>query len=159
MSEVLTHAETSPQQPPVTSDETVTAPIQTNPHNESQRQLPGDASQPQVVSPAPPQNVRPVPAAKKKRRFPHFRRVLCDKLQGIFKACICKLARRGGVKRISKKIYEETRGVLEVFLENIIKDATTYNAYAQRKTVTATDIILSLKKKRTHLARVQLNFV
>ena len=155
MSEVLTNVETSPQQPPVASDETVTAPIQTNPHNESQTQLPDDASQTQVVSPAPPQNVRPVPVpapkrrrivAKKQRRFPHFRRVLCDNLQGISKACIRKLARWGGVKRISKGIYEETRGVLKVFLENIIKDATTYTAYAQRKTVTATDIILSLKK-------------
>ncbi|XP_037399834.1 histone H4-like, partial [Pygocentrus nattereri] len=28
------------------------------------------------------------------------------------------LARRGGVKRISGLIYEETRGVLKVFLEN-----------------------------------------
>ena len=65
----------------------------------------------------------------------------------------------GGVKRISKGICEETRGVLKVFLENIIKDTTTYTAYAQRKMVTATDIILSLKIKRTHLARVQLNFV
>ena len=45
MSEISTNVETSPQQPPVASDETVTAPIQTNPHNESQTQLPDDASQ------------------------------------------------------------------------------------------------------------------
>jgi hypothetical protein len=71
MSEVLTNVETSPQQPPVASDETVTAPIQTNPHNESQTQLPDDASQTQVVSPAPPQNVRsvPTPAPKRRRMF------------------------------------------------------------------------------------------
>jgi hypothetical protein len=29
------------------------------------------------------------------------------------------LARRGGVKRISGLIYEETRGVLKIFLENV----------------------------------------
>ncbi|KAI0262016.1 hypothetical protein BGY98DRAFT_1051516 [Russula aff. rugulosa BPL654] len=36
---------------------------------------------------------------------------------------IRRLARRGGVKRISGLIYEETRGVLKVFLENVIRDA------------------------------------
>lgn len=35
-------------------------------------------------------------------------------LQGITKPAIRRLARRGGVKRISGLIYEETRGVLKV---------------------------------------------
>ena len=34
-------------------------------------------------------------------------------------------------------IYEETRGVLKVFLENVIRDAVTYTEHAKRKTVTA----------------------
>jgi histone H4 len=34
---------------------------------------------------------------------------------------IRRLARRGGVKRISGLIYEESRGVLKVFLENVIR--------------------------------------
>ena len=38
---------------------------------------------------------------------------------GITKPAIRRLARRGGVKRISGLIYEETRGVLKVFLENV----------------------------------------
>ncbi|KAG0437584.1 hypothetical protein HPB47_017376, partial [Ixodes persulcatus] len=45
---------------------------------------------------------------------------------GITKPAIRRLARRGGVKRISGVIYEETRGVLKVFLENVIRDAVTY---------------------------------
>ena len=32
---------------------------------------------------------------------------------------IRRLARRGSVKRISGLIYEETRGVLKIFLENV----------------------------------------
>lgn len=79
-------------------------------------------------------------------RHPRFRRVLRDNLRGISNGSIRRLARRGGVKRISCMMYEETRGVLKVFLENIIKDATTYTAYANRKTVTAGDIIMSLKQ-------------
>ena len=38
---------------------------------------------------------------------------------GITKPAIRRLARRGGVKRISGLIYEETRGVLKLFLENV----------------------------------------
>ncbi|PNX60382.1 histone H4 [Trifolium pratense] len=37
--------------------------------------------------------------------------------QSLTKPAICRLARRGGVKRISRLIYEETRGVLKIFLE------------------------------------------
>jgi len=39
------------------------------------------------------------------------RKVLRDNIQGITKPAIRRLARRGGVKRISGLIYEETRGV------------------------------------------------
>ncbi|GBP94793.1 Histone H4 type VIII [Eumeta japonica] len=38
---------------------------------------------------------------------------------------------QGGVKRISGLIYEETRGVLKVFLENVIRDAVTYTEHAK----------------------------
>uniref|UniRef100_A0A3P9HM91 Histone H4 n=1 Tax=Oryzias latipes TaxID=8090 RepID=A0A3P9HM91_ORYLA len=67
------------------------------------------------------------------------RKVLRDNIQGITKPAIRRLARRGGVKRISGLIYEETRGVLKVFLENVIRDAVTYTEHAKRKTVTAMD--------------------
>ena len=40
------------------------------------------------------------------------RKVLRDNIQGITKPAIRRLARRGGVKRISGLIYEETRGML-----------------------------------------------
>ena len=40
-------------------------------------------------------------------------------VKGITKPAIRRLARRGGVKRISGLIYEETRGVLKIFLENV----------------------------------------
>ena len=58
------------------------------------------------------------------------RKVLRDNIQGITKPAIRRLARRGGVKRISGLIYEETRGVLKVFLENVIRDSVTYTEHA-----------------------------
>uniref|UniRef100_A0A915PKP7 Histone H4 n=1 Tax=Setaria digitata TaxID=48799 RepID=A0A915PKP7_9BILA len=75
------------------------------------------------------------------------RKVLRDNIQGITKPAIRRLARRGGVKRISGLIYEETRGVLKVFLENVIRDAVTYCEHAKRKTVTAMDVVYALKRQ------------
>ena len=83
----------------------------------------------------------------------HHPKYFCIKLssvediQGITKPAIRRLARRGGVKRISGLIYEETRGVLKVFLENVIRDAVTYTEHAKRKTVTAMDVVYALKRQ------------
>eukprot|EP00927_Polykrikos_kofoidii_P016826 TRINITY_DN1762_c0_g1_i1.p1 TRINITY_DN1762_c0_g1~~TRINITY_DN1762_c0_g1_i1.p1 ORF type:complete len:139 (+),score=22.42 TRINITY_DN1762_c0_g1_i1:89-505(+) len=75
------------------------------------------------------------------------RKVLRDSIAGITKPAIRRLARRGGVKRISGLIYEETRGVLKTFLENTLRDTITYTEHAQRKTVTALDVVYALKRQ------------
>jgi len=77
----------------------------------------------------------------------HISVALSDSSGGITKPAIRRLARRGGVKRISGLIYEETRGVLKVFLENVIRDAVTYTEHAKRKTVTAMDVVYALKRQ------------
>ena len=76
----------------------------------------------------------------------HQRR-LRDNIQGVTKPAIRRLARRGGVKRIAGTIYEESRGVLKVFLENVIRDAVTYTEHARRKTVTSMDVVYALKRQ------------
>jgi histone H4 len=70
-----------------------------------------------------------------------------DSIKGITKPSIRRLARRGGVKRISSNIYIETRGVLKVFLESIIRDAVTFCEHARRKTVSALDVVYALKRQ------------
>ena len=75
------------------------------------------------------------------------RKVLRDNIQGITKPAIRRLARRGGVKRISGLIYEEVRGVLKVFLENVLRDAVTYTEHRRNKTVTAMDVVYALKRQ------------
>jgi len=75
------------------------------------------------------------------------RKILKDNIQGITKPAIRRLARRGGVKRISAMIYEETRGVLKTFLEGVIRDAVTYTEHAKRKTVTSLDVVYALKRQ------------
>jgi len=66
---------------------------------------------------------------------------------GITKPAIRRLARRGGVKRISALIYDETRTVLRAFLDNVVRDAVTYTEHARRKTVTAMDVVYALKRQ------------
>ena len=75
------------------------------------------------------------------------RKVMRDNIQGITKPAIRRLARRGGVKRISGMMYEETRGVLKTFLENVVRDSVTYTEHARRKTVTALDVVYALKRQ------------
>lgn len=82
-----------------------------------------------------------------KRGTKRHKKVLRDSIQGITKPAIRRLARRGGVKRISGLIYEETKMVLKLFLENVVKDAVTYTEHARRKTVTAMDVIYALKRQ------------
>ncbi len=75
------------------------------------------------------------------------RRVLRDNIQGITKPAIRRLARRGGVKRISGLVYEATRDVLRDFLTSVIRDAVVYTDHARRKTVTHMDIMYALKRQ------------
>ncbi|KAJ7204276.1 histone-fold-containing protein, partial [Mycena rebaudengoi] len=74
------------------------------------------------------------------------RKILRDSIQGITKPAIRRLARRGGVKRISNLVYQEVRGALRLFLEDVIRDSITYTSHAKRKTVTALDVVYALKR-------------
>jgi histone H4 len=75
------------------------------------------------------------------------RRGAKEVILGITKPAIRRLARRGGVKRISALIYDESRIVLKNFLDGIIRDAVTYTEHARRKTVTAMDVVYALKRQ------------
>lgn len=76
-----------------------------------------------------------------------YRNVLRDNIRGITKSDIRRLARRGGVKRISDKIHEVIRGALYLFLENVIRDAVVYTEHAKRNTVTGIDVVYALKRQ------------
>ena len=74
------------------------------------------------------------------------RKTIKDAINGITKPALRRVARRGGVKRISGQIYEETRDALRQFLERVLRDATTYTEHSHRKTVTTMDVIYALKR-------------
>ena len=58
-----------------------------------------------------------------------------------------RIARRGGVKRISENSFDESRVLLGEFLNTVVKDAVIMSEAAGRKTVTTSDVAYSLKRQ------------
>ena len=57
---------------------------------------------------------------------------------------------KGGAKRHTFLIfiYPAYKSlIVQVFLENVIRDAVTYTEHAKRKTVTAMDVVYALKRQ------------
>lgn len=68
-------------------------------------------------------------------------------LANITKPALRRLARRGGVKRISGLIYDEARQMLRQFIQEVTHDALTYAVHAKRKTIRPVDIVCALKRQ------------
>mmetsp|Transcript_29757 Transcript_29757/g.83138 ORF Transcript_29757/g.83138 Transcript_29757/m.83138 type:complete len:122 (+) Transcript_29757:212-577(+) len=75
------------------------------------------------------------------------RKVLRDNIQGIAKPMLKRLARRGGVKRVSGLCWEEMRGVLKTFLTQVIRDSVIYTEHARRKCVSTVDVVCALQRR------------
>ncbi|AOW00306.1 uncharacterized protein YALI1_A05987g [Yarrowia lipolytica] len=75
------------------------------------------------------------------------RKVIKDVIQGVTKPALRRIARRGGVKRISTQMYQESRTMLKIFLENLIKDAVAYTEHDRRQIVTALDVVYVAKRR------------
>ncbi|KXX82073.1 Histone H4.2 [Madurella mycetomatis] len=74
------------------------------------------------------------------------RKIVKDCIRGITKPAIRRLARRGGVKRISAGIYDSIREALKSRLTMILRDCVTYTEYRNQKTVTVNDVIFALRR-------------
>ena len=64
----------------------------------------------------------------------------------ITNSALCRLARRGGIKRIGCSMYAYSRTVLKDFLKLVIMDAIMFTEHARRKTMSANDIVYALKR-------------
>jgi histone H4 len=85
---------------------------------------------------------------KKKNRIgkKRHKKVLKNTIKGISKPAILRLCYRGGVERISGKVYEESRSALKTWLENVLRYTIIYTEYENRKTVSARDVVQGIKK-------------
>jgi len=83
------------------------------------------------------------PKLSNKRR--HVK-VLRDNICGISSASIKRLARRGGVVRISSLVYREAKHTMYYFLKNTIRESIIYMEYSKRKTISVYDIKNAIRK-------------
>lgn len=102
---------------------------------------------PAVSRPKPTPSRGKGPLGRGRGGAKRHRKILADSVMGVTNPAIRRLARRGGVKRISGLIYQETRGCLKFYLEKVLRDTVTYVTYARRTTVTAMDVIYALKRQ------------
>ncbi|CZT25680.1 related to Histone H4.2 [Ramularia collo-cygni] len=77
------------------------------------------------------------------------RKIIRDNILGVTKGDIRRLARRGGVKRISGGIYGDIRTVLRQRLEVLLKDITAVVEVSGRKTVCCSDVVFVLNRLGT----------
>lgn len=74
----------------------------------------------------------------------HRRVLLSNKLS---KGAVRRLARRGGVVRLSAGMAAETNKIFREFLTGLIRDVVTYTEHANRRTVTISDVLQAVKKQ------------
>ncbi|KAJ6577634.1 hypothetical protein B0H19DRAFT_932389, partial [Mycena capillaripes] len=62
-----------------------------------------------------------------------------------------RLARRGGVKRLSGFMYEESRGCLFPYVRDLLRDAILHTEHDYRTMVTAGDVVHALRQSGRNL--------
>jgi histone H4 len=79
-----------------------------------------------------------------KRHIKDVKKIFSNSI--ITSGAIRRLARRGGVKRISPTCYSGTRDYIDEFLDRVVRDSATYANYSRRTTISAMDVVYALKK-------------
>ena len=74
------------------------------------------------------------------------RKVLRDNINGITKPALQRLAYKAGVKSLSGLVYEELRGVIKVYLEELVKTTILFTENARHRRVSEQDVRDALKE-------------
>lgn len=72
-------------------------------------------------------------------------KILRDNIMGITRPAIQRLILKGGVKSATHDVYDETRGLLKVHLQNAVRDAIIFMENDHRHTVKDEDVRDALK--------------
>ncbi|GIZ41353.1 hypothetical protein CKM354_000465900 [Cercospora kikuchii] len=103
-------------------------------------------SAPSLPMPLDAPNSAPTPRLGRGQGTHRHRKILRDNIQGVTKPAIRRLARRGGVKRISGDIYEALRVALKVRVTEILEKVCVALQYQKRKTITTIDVVSALNR-------------
>lgn len=72
-------------------------------------------------------------------------RVLRGNVEGLTKGAIKRLAHKGGVKTISGLIYEDSRGIIKVYIEKIVEAAVKLTQHARKIVISREDVLESAR--------------
>ena len=70
-----------------------------------------------------------------------------ENIRAISKGAIRRLARRAGVRRIGSNVYSDIRNATEDFVTRVVNDSIVYAEHANRKTITALDVLHALRRR------------
>ena len=76
-----------------------------------------------------------------------IKKVLKANASNVSSGSIRRLARRGGVKRISAPVYGEVRDAINKFVGAVVRDAVAFAEHGRRRTVSSGDVVQSLRKR------------
>ena len=76
----------------------------------------------------------------------HMKKTASRASYQVTKGALRRLARRGGVRRISDNSYNSVREFCDTMIVKVTTDSIVYAESAKRKTVTAMDVVYALKK-------------
>jgi len=79
------------------------------------------------------------------------RKILRDTIQGITGPAIARICQTAGIKRISRLVYEEFRGVMKSFVETTLKNALVFCEHSRRKTLQEGDLDAALQVSGKYL--------
>lgn len=75
-------------------------------------------------------------------------------MQSVTKGAIQRLARKAGIKRLSGLLYEESRGIIQVYIQPIVRDAVLAANNKKRIRVQVNDVQIALRSRgRTPYSR------
>ena len=70
--------------------------------------------------------------------------MLRDNIQGLKNPEYLRLAHKAGIKRMNGICYDELRGITQVWLNDLVKDAVTFTENRRAKTVNVNDVIAAI---------------
>ena len=79
-----------------------------------------------------------------KDKKPVVRKVFRDTIQGITAPAIVRICQTAGVKRIGGEIYAEFRGIMKIYMDNIMRKAISFMDHNRRKTLQQGDLEAAL---------------
>lgn len=79
------------------------------------------------------------------------RKILRDSIQGITKPAIRRLSKRAGVLSLGDLSVVESRGIIKMYLENVLQDTVNATEYRRAKTVSPEDVKFAFEQRGVNI--------